>query len=87
MPSLLPGHYAAVKVRKELYVTRRHVRDERGCAGGKRRSAKEKCKGADGRSAFGLPCLRLRCGALVLAVLEHEGEGNKKQQAACHDRM
>lgn len=28
MPSLLPGHYAAVKVRKELYVTGRPGKDE-----------------------------------------------------------
>ena len=28
MPSLLPGHYAAVKVRKELYVTFRTLKSE-----------------------------------------------------------
>jgi hypothetical protein len=66
---------------------RRLARDERGRAAKKRGSAKEKRRGADGRSAFGLPCLRLRRGTLVLAVLEHEGEGNKKEQAACHDRV
>lgn len=65
---------------------RRLARDKRGRAAKKRGSAKEKRKGADGWS-LGLPCLRLRRGTLVLAVLEHEGEGNKKQQAACHDRM
>ena len=57
---------------------RRPSRDERGRAGEKRR-------GADGWPAFGLPALRLRRGTLVLAVLEHEEEGNKKEQAAGHD--
>ena len=58
----------------------RDERDERGRAGEKRR-------GADVRPAFGLPALRLRRGMLVLAVLEHEEEGNKKEQAAGHDRV